>query len=154
MTPGSTDAVKGLHAAINDLVVRALQEYTGRGAMRARTVVGADTVMVLLEDTLTRGERTLLRHGRADEVLVLRRTFQQVMGAELSAGVAALTGREVVAFMSANHVEPDLAAEIFVLGDSLAGERGTTAPEATGAGAGHQGGSGVSDVEASPASAA
>lgn len=128
--PGSTDAVKGLHSAINDLVVRALQEYTGRGAMRARTVLGADTVMVLLEDTLTRGERTLLEHGRTDEVLALRRTFQEVMGGELRAGVEALTGRRVVAFMSANHVEPDLAAEIFVLGESLATAAGPDRPSA------------------------
>lgn len=126
--PGSTDAVKGLHSAINDLVVRALQEYTGRGAMRARTVMGADTVMVLLEDTLTRGERTLLDHGRTDEVLALRRTFQEVMGGELRAGVEALTGRRVVAFMSANHVEPDLAAEIFVLGASLSAADGPDRP--------------------------
>lgn len=126
--PGSTDAVKGLHSAINDLVVRALQEYTGRGAMRARTVMGADTVMVLLEDTLTRGERTLLEHGRTDEVLALRRTFQEVMGGELRAGVEALTGRRVVAFMSANHVEPDLAAEIFVLGTSLSEADGPDEP--------------------------
>jgi uncharacterized protein YbcI len=126
--PGSTDAVKGLHSAINDLVVRALQEYTGRGAMRARTVVGADTVMVLLEDTLTRGERTLLQHGRADEVLALRRTFQEVMGGELRAGVEALTGRRVIAFMSANHVEPDLSAEIFVLGEPLAKAGGPDEP--------------------------
>jgi uncharacterized protein YbcI len=126
--PGSTDAVKGLHSAINDLVVRALQDYTGRGAMRARTVLGADTVMVLLEDTLTRGERTLLEHGRTDEVLALRRTFQEVMGGELRAGVEALTGRRVVAFMSANHVEPDLAAEIFVLGDALPQADGPDTP--------------------------
>ena len=126
--PGSTDAVKGLHSAINDLVVRALQEYTGRGAMRARTVLGADTVMVLLEDTLTRGERTLLEHGRTDEVLALRRTFQEVMGGELRSGVEALTGRRVVAFMSANHVEPDLAAEIFVLGAALSESDGPDRP--------------------------
>jgi uncharacterized protein YbcI len=126
--PGSTDAVKGLHSAINDLVVRALQDYTGRGAMRARTVLGADTVMVLLEDTLTRGERTLLEHGRTDEVLALRRTFQEVMGGELRAGVEALTGRRVLAFMSANHVEPDLAAEIFVLGGALSAADGPDEP--------------------------
>jgi uncharacterized protein YbcI len=126
--PGSTDAVKGLHSAINDLVVRALQDYTGRGAMRARTVVGADTVMVLLEDTLTRGERTLLQHGRTDEVLALRRTFQEVMGDELRAGVEALTGRRVTAFMSANHVDPDLAAEIFVLGEPLEQAPGPDVP--------------------------
>ena len=31
------------------------------------------------------------------------------------ASVEQLTGRKVTAFMSANHIEPDLAAELFVL---------------------------------------
>ena len=34
---------------------------------------------------------------------------------ELTAAVEGLTRRKVVAFMSASHVEPDLAAEVFVL---------------------------------------
>jgi uncharacterized protein YbcI len=111
----TTEATR-LRMAINDLVVRAMQRYTGRGAVRSRTVIGEDTVMVLLEDSLTRGEQTLLEHGREDEVLRLRRVYQDVMGEELSAGIAELTGRPVVAFLSANHASPDYAAEIFVLG--------------------------------------
>lgn len=105
-----------LHAQISDLVARAYRDYTGRGATRTRTVLSPDTVMVLLEDTLTKGEQTLVRHGHTGEVLQIRRTFQQVMGEELTAGVAALTGRTVVAFMSATHLAPDYAAELFVLG--------------------------------------
>lgn len=37
------------------------------------------------------------------------------MREESSEKVAELTGRNVIAFMSANHLEPDLAAEIYVL---------------------------------------
>jgi uncharacterized protein YbcI len=37
------------------------------------------------------------------------------MREESSAEVSSLTGRRVIAFMSANHLEPDIAAEIFVL---------------------------------------
>ena len=37
------------------------------------------------------------------------------MRADLVTAVEGLTGRSVAAFMSANHIEPDLAAEIFVL---------------------------------------
>ena len=37
------------------------------------------------------------------------------MREESSAKVAELTGRSVVAFMSANHVNPALASEIYVL---------------------------------------
>ncbi len=119
--PGTADTGgRNLHSAINDLVVRVMQEYTGRGATRARTVLSPDTVMVLLEDTLTKGEQTLVEHGRTEEVLSIRRTFQQAMSAELTAEVERLTGREVIAFLSANHVEPDYSAEIFVLGSRRA----------------------------------
>ncbi|MGX6447340.1 Na-translocating system protein MpsC family protein [Patulibacter sp. S7RM1-6] len=112
---------RNLHSAVNDLVVRTMQEYTGRGATRARTVVSPDTIMVLLEDTLTKGEQTLVDHGRVDEVLSIRRAFQQAMEDELTAEIERLTGREVVAFLSANHVRPDYSAEIFVLGDRRTG---------------------------------
>lgn len=115
--PGTADTGgRNLHSAINDLVVRVMQEYTGRGATRARTVLSPDTVMVLLEDTLTKGEQTLVEHGRTQEVLRIRRTFQEAMSRELTAEIERLTGREVLAFLSANHVEPDYSAEIFVLG--------------------------------------
>lgn len=113
-----TGSATSLQAEISDLVVRTFREYTGRGATRVRTVLGPDTVTVLLEDTLTKGERSLVRHGRSDEVERIRTTYQDVMGDRLSAGIAALTGRPVLAFLSATHVEPDYAAEVFVLGDA------------------------------------
>ena len=37
------------------------------------------------------------------------------MREETSAKVAELAGRNVIAFLIANHVDPDLAAEIYVL---------------------------------------
>lgn len=45
----------------------------------------------------------------------MRRAFQDTMSEELTGAVERLTGRKVVAFMSHNHVDPDLAAELFVL---------------------------------------
>jgi hypothetical protein len=41
------------------------------------------------------------------------------MRPELIAGVEQVVRREVIAFMSANHVDPDMAVEFFVLGDPL-----------------------------------
>jgi len=105
----------GQHAAaISNCTVRLLSEYTGRGPTKARTTINADSVMILLSDTLTKGERTLTENGRAERVLQVRHDFQQVMRDELIAIVETETGRKVVAFMSANHIEPDMAAEIFV----------------------------------------
>jgi hypothetical protein len=37
------------------------------------------------------------------------------MRSDCVAAIEALTHRTVIAFMSTNHIEPDLAAEVFVL---------------------------------------
>jgi hypothetical protein len=37
------------------------------------------------------------------------------MGDELSAGVEDISGRKVIAFLSANHLEPDIASESLML---------------------------------------
>jgi hypothetical protein len=37
------------------------------------------------------------------------------MRTDCIAAIEALTNRTVTAFMSANHIEPDMAAEVFVL---------------------------------------
>ena len=57
-------------------VVRPLSEYTGRGPTKARTSFGDDLVTVVVRDLLSRGERSLVRDGRADLVLDLRRAYQ------------------------------------------------------------------------------
>ena len=46
------------------------------------------------------------------------------MREDLAGGVASLTGREVIAFMSANHIDPDIGVEVFILapGHGAAGE--------------------------------
>jgi uncharacterized protein YbcI len=103
------------HAAISNGVVRILAEYTGRGPTRARTILNGNWVFVTLEDALTKGERKLGEIGRGDFVLEARRAFQLAMRAEIIDLVEAVTGRTVVAFMSDNHIDPDLAVETFVL---------------------------------------
>ena len=102
-------------AAISNLTVHLLNEYTGRGPVRARTHLEDDLVTVVLNDTLTKGERSLVRDGEEEHVLETRRAYQRTMREELTEGVERITGREVIAFMSANHVEPDVAVEVFVL---------------------------------------
>ena len=104
-----------LNTAIANAVVGLLREYTGRGPTRSRATIRDNIVLVMLEQTLTKGERSLVNKGRADKVIEIRHEFQEAMREESMAKVAELTGRSVVAMLSANHVNPDLGAEIYVL---------------------------------------
>jgi uncharacterized protein YbcI len=102
-------------AAISNMVVRVISEYTGRGPTKARTHLGQDLVTVVLQDTLTKGERSLARADKGEIVLTMRFAFQETMRSELIKGVEEITGREVAAFMGASHIDPDMAIESFVL---------------------------------------
>ena len=104
-----------LASAISNSVRQLVAEYTGRGPTRARTSIRDNVVVVLLEDTLTKGERRLVAQGRDIRVLDYRAEFQAAMREDAIASIEKLTGRKVKAFMSANHIDPDLAAELFVL---------------------------------------
>jgi uncharacterized protein YbcI len=101
--------------AISNEVVRILHEYTGRGPTKARTVIGRDVVTVVLQDTLTKAERSLVDAGKGDLVLRMRHEFQRAMREDLTAAVDMNMERRVVAFMSANHIDPDMGVEVFVL---------------------------------------
>jgi uncharacterized protein YbcI len=92
-----------------------MHQYTGRGPTQAKTTFGENIVTILLADTLTTGERTLVDHGRAARVLQLRHDYQLTMRDDLVGIVERELDREVIAFMSQNNIEPDLAVEIFVL---------------------------------------
>jgi uncharacterized protein YbcI len=107
-------------SSISNMVVHLLAEYTGRGPTRARTYIHPDLVVVVLQDTLTKAERTLVRSGHSPIVLDTRKKFQLAMRDELVTGVQSLTGRTVEAFMSENHIDPDIAVETFVLSPAAA----------------------------------
>jgi uncharacterized protein YbcI len=104
-----------LALAISNSVVQCTRDYTGRGPTKARTTIGEDIIVTKMEDTLTRGERSLADSGKGDMVVDIRRCFQMTMREDLVSRIEGLTGRKVLAFMSDNHVEPDVGVEIFVL---------------------------------------
>lgn len=109
-----------LALAISDTVVQALAGTTGRGPTQAKTTLGDNAVSVVLQDmvlqdTLTRGERTLVDAGEAKAVLDLRRLWQGVIRNDCSRAIEKPTGRKVVGFMSDDHSDPDIAVEVFIL---------------------------------------
>ncbi len=109
-------------SAISNLTIRLLSQYTGRGPDKVRTYFNDDMVTIVLRDILTKPETTLLANGRSDLVLTTRHTFQELMADELVAGVEEILQRKVVAFLSANHADPDISVETFILEPSSAGD--------------------------------
>lgn len=112
---GEGRALGAVTAAISNAIVQLVRDYTGRGPTKVRTTIRDNVVLVMLEDTLTKGEQSLVTAGELTTVLDLRHTFQKAMRVAAIEAVEQLTGVKVIAMMSANHVKPDLGAEIFVL---------------------------------------
>jgi uncharacterized protein YbcI len=100
---------------ISTAAVQLVHEYTGRGPTKATTLINDDVVTLLLADTLTKDERKLVDNGLSERVLQLRHDYQLTMRDDLIAIVEPQLNRNVIAFMSQNHIDPDLAVEVFVL---------------------------------------
>jgi uncharacterized protein YbcI len=104
-----------LSAAISNSLVGLLHHYTGRGPTKARTTVDENVIVCVMGASLTKGEQSLVHGGNAEVVLSSRRAMQDTIRPDAISSVQELSGRQVVAFMSANHIDPDLAVEIFIL---------------------------------------
>ena len=117
-------------ARISNRVVQLLSSYTGRGPTKAWTSMDQDLVSVVLRDTLTKGERSLVSDGRSDLVMSMRKAYQDTMRGELVQAVEEISGRTVIAFLSDNHIDPDIAIESFVLEPRGGPERDERLPEA------------------------
>jgi uncharacterized protein YbcI len=122
--PGTIDGHTGhaghtghgvLAAAISNGIVGLLHRYTGRGPVRARTTIDDNLIVCVLGATLTKAEQQLVANGKDKVVLRGRRAIQDTLADDAISMVEELTDRDVVAFMSNNNIDPDLAVEIFVL---------------------------------------
>ena len=108
--------------AISNALVRLLRDYTGRGPTQAYTTITDTHVIVVLRDALLKAERSLVKDGHGDAVIDMRRRFQRTMKDDLVAAVEEHSGREVLAFLSDHHIDPDIAVEMFILKPRDAGD--------------------------------
>jgi uncharacterized protein YbcI len=109
-------------AEISNRVVQITREFLGRGPTRARTTIAGDLVVVVLQDTLLKAERSLVAEGRSETVIDSRRTYQAALREDYVEVVEEVLDREVLAFMSDHHIDPDIAVEVFVLADGEEGD--------------------------------
>ena len=114
------DAVAGpVVAEISNAVVRLVREHFGKGPTQAKTIWSDDVVVTIMRGGFTQAEKTLYKAGRGDVVDTGRRAMQTVYEREMCGAVERLTGRRVEAFLSANHHDPDVIVECFVLSDGV-----------------------------------
>ena len=99
--------------------VRLHSRYYGRGPTRCKVYAEADLVVVVLEETFTPAERTLIGHGQSEGIQEIRRNFQSIMADQFKSLIEQATGRKVRSFTSETDLENDIAVEVFL----LAGDR-------------------------------
>src|ERR1700722_8742250 len=99
-----------------------LREHYGRGPINAKTYVMDDMIIVVLRGSgFIPLEQTIMDSGEPERVLAIREDFQRVMAGRFQQVIEELTGRNVVAFVSRGHVEPDITMEIFFIDGPLRG---------------------------------
>lgn len=102
-------------SAISNGLAHLHMRFFGRGPAKAKTIVVDDLVVCVLWDGFTTVELTLLKRGEKNAVEAFRRTFQSTMETQFTEVVEQATGRQVSAYMSQVHVDPDVAIELFLL---------------------------------------
>jgi uncharacterized protein YbcI len=104
-----------LNAAVTSALVGIHNQYLGRGPKTASTFHYGNVLVTLMNDVLTHAEKSLSEAQHTDAVTHTRHLFQETMEADFRVVVERLTGRKVLAFISGNHMDPDIAAELFIL---------------------------------------
>lgn len=123
-TDGTSAPLGGgkLLAAISNGIVGILREHYGRGPMKAKTYVLDDIIVVVMRGSgFTPLEQTIMDSGQPERVVAMREDFQRVMATRYREMIEELTGRQVLAFLSQAHVEPDITMEIFFVDGPLEG---------------------------------
>lgn len=95
--------------------VRLHAEYYGRGPTRAKVHVTDELLVVVLEETFTPAEKTLIARGEGEGIQDIRRRFQRAMKDQFKAVVEQATGSRVRSFLSETDIDADISVEVFLL---------------------------------------
>ena len=105
-----------LLTAVTDAMVGLHQRYHHRIPVTAKSVMlGDDLLACVLGGVYTDVEKTMIELQRTTTVQETRSAFQTAMQHRFIEAVERLSGRGVLAFISNQHVGPDLEIELFML---------------------------------------
>ena len=115
-----TAAVEPPRREVLELVTEAMialhERYHHRKPLTARTrLLGDDLLVCVLGGVYTDVEKTMIELQKSTIVQQTRSAFQSAMEMRFIDEVERITGRHVLAFISNQHVGPDMEVEIFML---------------------------------------
>src|ERR1700691_2193134 len=105
-----------LLVAVTEAMIALHQRYYHRAPVTAKTLLlGGDLIACVLGGIYTDVEQTMIELQRRTIVQETRSTFQEAMQHKFIAAIERLSGRSVLAFISNQHVGPDIEIELFML---------------------------------------
>ncbi|MHB8693927.1 MAG: Na-translocating system protein MpsC family protein [Solirubrobacteraceae bacterium] len=123
--PATVGSLSGeeLLVAVTKEMVALHERYHHRAPVSAKSLLlGGDLLACVLSGVYTDVEKTMIELQRATIVQETRSAFQAAMQHKFIAAVERLSGRDVLAFISNQHVGPDIEIEIFMLRSDIAGD--------------------------------
>lgn len=118
----------GVLLQISNAMVRIYKDGFGRGPTKARAqLCGPDTLVVMLEDSMTVVERNLVAMGEQKRVREARLFLLDALEDQFRACVERILGRRTVAFVSGIDTGRDVSIELFTLEARGLGDDGCTA---------------------------
>jgi uncharacterized protein YbcI len=116
MTSAAPLAGDPLLTAVTDAMIALHQRYHHRVPVTAKTLMlGDDLLACVLGGVYTDVEKTMIEVQRGITVQETRSAFQNAMQHKFIEAVERLSGRNVLAFISNQHIGPDIEIELFVL---------------------------------------
>ncbi len=103
--------------AVTASMVTLHERYYRAPATAKSQMLGDDLLACVLGGVFTDVEKTMIELERGTLVQETRSAFQDAMQRKFIDEVERLSGREVLAFISNQHVGPDIEIEIFVFRD-------------------------------------
>jgi uncharacterized protein YbcI len=102
--------------AVTEAMVSLHERYYHRIPVSAKTqMLGDDLLACVLGGVYTDVEKTMIELQRSTVVQETRSAFQTAMQRKFIDKVEQLSGRDVLAFISNQHVGPDMEIELFML---------------------------------------
>ena len=115
-TPAPPLAGEELLDEVTAAMVVLHERYHNRRPVTAKSrLMGGDVLVCVMGGVYTEVEKTLIEIQRSAVVQETRSAFQQAMQHRFIDDVERLSGRRVLAFISNQHVGPDVEVEVFVL---------------------------------------